>query len=127
MQRIAVHITSFLCVVFLLGIASQGRAGEQRLGAVQQLEGQIRSIQLECSRPLSACEGTIVLAETRGGEVTLAVRAGTWIRRGDRFLSPRELAVGLPIRAQAFQMASDALPRAALIELTISDDFRKTP
>lgn len=127
MQRIAVHISSLLCIAFLLGIASLGQAEEQRSGAVQRLEGHIRSIQIECSQPLSACEGSIILEDTWGGEVTLAVRAGTWIRHGERFLSPRELAAGIPIRAQTFRMVGDALPRAALIELIKGDDFSDTP
>lgn len=127
MQRITVPIASLLCIVCLLGMASQGQAEEQRSGAVQRLEGRIRSIQIECSQPLSVCEGSIILADTRGGEVTLAVRAGTWIRRGERFLSPRELATGIPIRVQTFRMVGDALPRAALIELIKADDFSDTP
>lgn len=127
MQRIAVPIASLLCIACFLGIASQGEAEEQRSGAVQRLEGRIRSTQIECSQPLSACEGSIILADTRGGEVTLAVRAGTWIRHGERFVSPRELAAGIPIRAQTFRMVGDALPRAALIELIKGDDFSDTP
>jgi hypothetical protein len=55
------------------------------------------------------CEGVIVLAHREGAEVTLAIRPGTWIKRGKRLVLLEELRVGHDVHMQAIEIAA-AIP-----------------
>jgi hypothetical protein len=115
-----VGITSFLfCLVaaFSAGSVAVVNASEAFSGAVQQVEGQIRSIQIACDGLAGVCTGSVVVAERHHGDVPLAIRPGAWIRRGEQPLTPRELEVGAPIKAFAFRMDGEQLPRVALMEV----------
>ncbi|MGH8057075.1 MAG: hypothetical protein ACREOH_07525 [Candidatus Entotheonellia bacterium] len=106
-----------LVAALSVGSVAVVNAGEPVSGPVQQIEGRIKSIQIACDAPLGVCEGAMVLAERHRGDVTLAIRPGTWIRRGEQLLTPGELEVSVPIKAFAFQMSGEQLPRVALIEV----------
>ena len=118
MKGSAVVVILWLVAAWSMGNAAVVNAGEPFSGPIQQMEGQIKSIQITCSAPLGVCEGSMVVAERRRGDVTLVVCPGTWIRRGEQPLNLRELEVSAPIKAVAFRMSGVSLPRVALIEVT---------
>jgi hypothetical protein len=116
MKRLVVVVV--LIATGALGSVAGSIAGERFSGPVQHMEGRIKAIDFACHEAQSVCEGTIVVAEQRQGDVALALRPGTQIRRGERFLTPGQLEPGTPIKAFAFQMSAEPLPRVVLIEVT---------
>lgn len=112
-------ITFLLCLVAAFSAGSVGvvNAGEAFSGPVQQVEGQITSMQIACDGPAGVCTGSVVVAGRHHGDVPLAIRPGAWIRRGEQPLTLRELEVGAPIKAFAFRMDGEQLPRVALMEV----------
>jgi hypothetical protein len=91
-------------------------AGTPAKAAVQPYEGQIKSIKVEkCGLQPGSCEGSIILARAGGaGEVTLAVKPGTWLKRGDQFVTIDELGVGNYVKVEAVQ-----IPGIQLQQITI--------
>jgi hypothetical protein len=78
-------------------------------------EGQIKAIKIDkCGTEPGTCEGSIVLAQKGGEEVTLAVKPGTWIQRGDKLVLISELSVGnyLKVRAMA---VPEAMPKPGTV------------
>jgi hypothetical protein len=99
-----------------LSMATLVLAGTASKVPVQPYEGQIRSIKIDkCGLQPGSCEGSIVMARAGdAGEVTLAIRPGTWLKRGDRFVTIDELGVGNYVKAEAVQ-----LPGIQLQQITI--------
>jgi hypothetical protein len=102
-------------VVFLFGAAlfmsgvSQAIAGEQRQAPIHQYTGQIQSIKIDkCGLQPGTCEGSIVLKQPGGQEVTLAIQPGTWIQRGDHLVLIDELGVGNYITARTTPLPEEA-------------------
>jgi hypothetical protein len=62
--------------------------------------------------------GSIVLAERLGAEVVLAIRPGTWIKRGDRLVLLDELAVGQEIHVQAIELIGEGSLRATTVDVS---------
>jgi hypothetical protein len=91
-------------------------AGTPAKAAVQPYEGQIKSIKVEkCGLQPGSCEGSIIMARAGGaGEVTLAVKPGTWLKRGDQFVTIDELGVGNYVKVEAVQ-----IPGIQLQQITI--------
>jgi hypothetical protein len=99
--RVAVLLLAWMALA--RGEMTWGGAGEQRW---TQYWGQIQSIMINrCGRQPGLCEGTLVLTLRRGREVSLAIRPGMWITRGDRLVHLEELRVGDEIHVQAFEVA----------------------
>jgi hypothetical protein len=95
--------------MLLVGWVSLGIAGEQRQAPIHQYTGQIQSIKIDkCGLQPGTCEGSIVLKQSGGQEVTLAILPGTWIQRGDRLVLIDELGVGNYITAQATPLPAEA-------------------
>jgi hypothetical protein len=94
-----------LCSALALSVVAMGGAGEQKEAPIILREGQIKAVKIDkCGLEPGSCEGSIVLAPKGGGEqVTLAIKPGTWIQRGDKLVLISELAVGnyLKVRAVA--------------------------
>jgi hypothetical protein len=81
---------------------SQASAGEQRQAPVKQYRGQIKSVKIDrCGMQPGTCEGSIVMAQTGGPEVTLAILPGTWLKRGDQLILIDSLGVGNYVTVQA--------------------------
>jgi hypothetical protein len=118
MKRSAVVVILRLAAAFSIGIVAAVNAGEPFSGPVQRMEGQVKAINFACDAVQGVCEGAIVVAEKRRGEVTLVIRPGTQIRRGEQPVTLRQLELGAPIKAFAFRMTGDQLPRVVLIEVT---------
>jgi hypothetical protein len=106
MRRVARTVILLLCLTFSLDVTSPAIAGEQRPTLLRQYWGQIRSVRIDkCGRQPGLCVGSIVLARREGGEVTLAIRPGTWIKRGDQFVLLEDLRVGHDVHVQAAEIA----------------------
>lgn len=101
-----------LCTVFSVALFSLGMAGTQREAPVIQYEGKIKSLRIDkCGEQPGSCEGSIVLAQKAGGEVALAIKPGTWIRRGEKFVLIDELKVGDNVQARAALLAGETMQR----------------
>ncbi len=101
-----------LCLALALGLASLSIAGEQKTTPVKQDERQIKSVKIDkCALQPGSCEGSIILAQKTGGEVTLAIKPGPWIQRGDKYVTIEELGVGNYVKARATQIAGEPIPR----------------
>ena len=82
-------------------------------------EGQITSIRIDkCGLQPGLCEGSILLAHKGGEDMRVDVRIGTWIKRGDNFLTIEDLKIGDRVKAQTFRLPGEAHQRAAILEFT---------
>jgi hypothetical protein len=117
MRRSAGVVILRWVAAFSVGVVAAVSAGEPFSGSVQQMAGQLKAINFACHEAQDVCEGAMVVAEQRRGDVTLVIRPGTQIRRGEQALTLHELELGAPIKAFAFQMSGEQLPRVVLIEV----------
>jgi hypothetical protein len=79
--------------------------------------GQIKSIKIDkCGLQPGLCEGSIILAHKGSEDIQVEVRVGTWIKRGENFLTIEDLSIGDHVRAQTFRLPGEANPRAAILE-----------
>jgi hypothetical protein len=81
-------------------------AGAGSRATVQPYEGQIKSIKVDkCGLQPGSCEGSVILAQVGGkGEVTLAIKPGTWLKRGDQLVTIDELGIGNYVKVEAVQL-----------------------
>jgi hypothetical protein len=94
-------------------------AGAQRSTLLKQYWGKISSIRIDrCGERPGLCDGTIILAQREGGQVALAIRPGTWIKRGERLVLLEELRVGHDVHVQAIEITAENGMRATNIEVT---------
>ena len=109
MKRINAVVGLLLCTALAVGVVSLGVAGEQRQPPVKEYEGQVKSVKIDkCGLQPGTCEGSIVLAQKGGGDVTLAILPGTWIQRGNRLALIDELGVGNYLKARATPLPAEA-------------------
>jgi hypothetical protein len=109
MKRINAVVVLLLCTVLVVGLMSLGMAGEQRQPPVKEYEGQIKAVKIDkCGLQPGSCQGSIVIAQKGGGDVTLAILPGTWIKRGDHLVLIDELGVGNYVKAQATPLPEEA-------------------
>jgi len=100
-------------------LASLGTAGEARSILLKQYWGKITSVRIDkCGRRPGLCEGMIILAQRDGGPLALAIRPGTWIKRGDQLVLLEELSVGDNIHVQAIEIAEEGTMRATTIDVS---------
>jgi len=86
---------------------------------LKQYWGEITSVRIDrCGKRPGLCEGMIILALRDGGSVTLAIRPGTWIKRGDHLVLLEELKVGNDIHVQAIDIAGERTTRATIIDVS---------
>jgi hypothetical protein len=102
--------------VFSLTLVASIMAGAAPAVKTQPYEGQIRSIKVDkCGLQPGSCEGSIILARAaNAGEVTLAIKPGTWLKRGDQLVTIDELGVGNYVKVEAVQ-----LPGVELQQITV--------
>jgi len=88
-------------------------AGTASKTEVRPYEGQIKSVKIDkCGLQPGSCEGSIILAQAgRGDEVTLAIKPGTWLKRGTQFVTIDELGVGNRVKVEAVQLPGEPLQR----------------
>ena len=99
--------------------ASLGTAGGPRTVLLKQYWGKITSVRIDkCGKRPGLCEGMIILARRDGGPLALAIRPGTWIKRGDQLVLLEELSVGNDIHVQAIEIAEEGAMRATTIDVS---------
>jgi hypothetical protein len=105
-----------LCATLAVGLVALALAGEQKKAPVMRYEGQIKSIKIDsCGLKPGTCEGSIVLAKKEGDEVALAIKQGTWLKRGEHFVLLEELGVGNYVHVEAVQIAGEPTPRISVL------------
>jgi hypothetical protein len=97
---------------------SLATAGTASKAAVQPYEGQIKSIKVDkCGLQPGSCEGSVILAQVGGkGEVTLAIRPGTWLKRGAQLVTIDELGIGNHVKVEAVQLPGLELPQITIMD-----------
>jgi hypothetical protein len=81
----------------------------------QPYTGQVESIKIDhCDLQPGTCEGSLVLAQAGGQEVTLAIPARTAIQRGEQRVYLEDLGVGNYITVQATLLATEPPQRLSL-------------
>ena len=118
MKGIRTTLVLVLCAAFSLALIASGIAGGGYSAKVQPYEGQIKSIKVDkCGLQPGSCEGSVILAPVGGrGEVTLAIKPGTWIKRGSQLVTIDELGIGNHVKVEAVQ-----LPGQELQQITVMD------
>jgi hypothetical protein len=108
-----------LCLALIIAMVWPAIAGEQRSAMLKQYWGTITSIRIDrCGKRPGLCEGAIILAQPEGGEVSLAIRPGTWIKREERLVLLEELRVGNDVHLQAIEIAAERGMRRTNSEAT---------
>ena len=106
-----------LCGMFSLALVASIMAGAASSAKTQQYEGQIKAIKVEkCGLQPGSCEGSVILARAAGGgEVTLAIKPGTWLKRGDQLVTIDELGVGNYVKVEAVQLPGQQLQQITIL------------
>jgi hypothetical protein len=117
MKRIRTTLVLLLWATLSLALAVSVMAGGGYSVKAQPYEGQIKSIKIDkCGLQPGTCEGSVILARAGGaGEVTLAIRPGTWLKRGDQFVTIDELGVGNYVKAEAVQIPGQQLQQITIL------------
>jgi hypothetical protein len=121
-MEVSKAVLVFLSWVIITVVAmSPALAGAGPKLPVKHYEGQIKAIKIErCGIEPGQCTGSIVLAQKAGGEVTLGIRPGTWLKRGALFVFIEDLSVGNYVTAEAV-----AIPGDQLQQITVLDSARE--
>jgi hypothetical protein len=117
MQASRTILVLLLAVVCSLVPAASVMAGGAYAAKVQPYEGQIKAIKVDkCGMQPGSCEGSVILAKAGGGEqVTLAIKPGTWLKRGDQFVTIDELGVGNYVKAEAVEIPGQQLQQISIL------------
>ena len=117
MKRVRIGGMCLLCIAFSWALVSLAMAGAGSKATVQPYEGQIKSIKIDkCGLQPGSCEGSVILAQAGGdGEVTLAIKPGTWLKRGNQLVTIDELGVGNHVKVEAVQLPGEQLQRITIL------------
>jgi hypothetical protein len=117
MKALKLILAWLLCAAVSLAPMAAVMAGEASSAKVQPYEGQIRSIKIDkCGLQPGTCEGSVILARAGGaGEVTLAIKPGTWLKRADQFVTIDELGVGNYVKVEALQIPGQQLQQISIL------------
>jgi hypothetical protein len=117
MKRMRTALALVLWATLSLALVVSVMAGGGYSAKAQPYEGQIRSIKIDkCGLQPGTCEGSVILARAGGaGEVTLAIKPGTWLKRGDQFVTIDELGVGNYVKAEAVQIPGQQLQQITVL------------
>jgi hypothetical protein len=117
MQRSRLAGILLRCTVLPLGVVSLVMAAAASKATVKPYEGQIKSIKIDkCGLQPGSCDGSVLLAQAGGaGEVTLAIKPGTWLKRGDRLVTIDELGVGNYVKVEAVQIPGQQLQQITIL------------
>jgi len=117
MARSKMVAVLLLCAVLSFGLVTLALTGAASKVTVQPFEGQIKSIKVEkCGLQPGTCEGSVILARSgNAGEVTLAVKPGTWLKRGDQLVTIDELSVGNYVKVEAMQIPGQQLQQITIL------------
>jgi hypothetical protein len=117
MMRVRITGIGVLCTALAWALVSLAMAGMASKATVQPYEGQIKSIKVDkCGMQPGSCEGSIILARAGGGgEVTLAIKPGSWIKRGTQLVTIDELGIGNHVKVEAVQLPGTELQQITII------------
>jgi hypothetical protein len=117
MKRIRTVVILLLGAALSLSLIPLAMAGQPTHTRTQLYEGQIRSVKIDkCGLQPGTCEGSVIVAPQGGGsEVALAIKPGTWIKRGDNLVTIDELGVGNYVKVEATQLPGEPTPRATVL------------
>jgi hypothetical protein len=117
MKRSGMAGVFLLCTALTLGLVALALAGAATKANVQPYEGQIKSIKIDkCGLQPGTCEGSVILAKAgNAGEITLAIKPGTWLKRGDQFVTIDELGVGNYVKVEAVQLPGQELQQITVL------------
>jgi len=117
MKGIRTTLVLVLCAVCSLAMTASVMAAAGSSAKMQPYEGQIKSIKVDkCGLQPGSCEGSVILSKAgAGGEVTLAIKPGTWLKRGDQFVTIDELGVGNYVKVEAVQIPGEPLQRITIL------------
>ena len=103
--------------VFSLALVASTMAGATASTKMQPYEGQIKAVKIDkCGLQPGSCDGSIILAKAAGGgEVTLAIKPGTWLKRGDQLVTIDELGVGNYVKVEAVQLPGQQLQQITIL------------
>jgi hypothetical protein len=106
-----------LYTMLSLSMVALALAGAASKASVQPYEGQIKSIKVDkCGLQPGTCEGSVILSKAgSGGEVSLAIKPGTWLKRGDQFVTIDELGVGNYVKVEAVQIPGQQLQQITIL------------
>jgi hypothetical protein len=102
---------------FAVATAVMAGAGGGYAAKAVPYEGQIKSIKIDkCGLQPGTCEGSVILAQAANkGEVTLAIRPGTWLKRGENLVTIDELGVGNHVKVEAVQIPGQQLQQITIL------------
>jgi len=117
MRRTRSVVGFLLCAALAVAFVASAMAGAASTAKVMPYEGQIKAIKVDkCGLQPGSCEGSIILARAGGaGEVTLAIKPGTWLKRGDQFVTIDELGVGNYVKVEAIQIPGIELQQISVL------------
>ena len=123
MKRVRIAGLCLLCTALSWALVSLAMAGAGSTAAVKPYEGQIKSIKVDkCGLQPGSCEGSVILAKAAGGgDITLAIKPGTWLKRGDQLVTIDELGVGNYVKVEAVQLPGDKLERITILRDSAKD------
>jgi hypothetical protein len=123
MKALRTLLAVLLCAAFALAPVASVMAGGASSAQVQPYEGQIRSVKIDkCGLQPGSCEGSVILARAAGaGEVILAIKPGTWLKRGDQFVTIDELGVGNYVKVEAVQIPGQELQQITVLNAAEGD------
>lgn len=118
MRRMRMLALLLAGMTLAMSASSPTLAGVWRWTQLKQYWGDIKSIRVDkCGHRPGLCEGALVLAQREGSDVVLAIRPGTWIKRGERLVLIEDLRVGDAVHVQAFEIEGERGLQAATIDL----------
>jgi hypothetical protein len=118
MPRFRAAVWLMAWITLTTSVASIGSAREPKAAVLKQYWGKIISVRVDrCGKRPGLCEGVVVLAQGDGRQLALAIRPGTWIKRGDHLVLLEELGAGDDVHVQAIEIAEGATGRATTIEV----------
>ncbi len=117
MKRLRIAGIWLLCTALSWGFVSLALAGAPSTAPVQPFEGQIRSVKIDkCGLQPGSCEGSVILDRgAEAGNVVLAIKPGTWLKRGDQFVTIDELGVGNYVKVEAIQIPGQELQQITVL------------
>jgi hypothetical protein len=118
MRRLRTTALLLAWMMLAMSTSSPALAGVSPWTQLKQYWGHLKSIRIDkCGHRPGLCEGALVLAQRQGGDVVLAIRPGTWIKRGELLVLIEELQVGDEIHVQAFELEGQRGLQATTIDI----------
>jgi hypothetical protein len=116
MKRIRTVLILLLSGVISLALAGSIMAGASSSVKMQPYEGQIKAIKVEkCGLQPGSCEGSVILVGQPVLGKPLAIKPGTWLKRGDQLVTIDELGIGNYVKVEAVQLPGQQLQQITVL------------